>query len=46
MLKLRRLLEVLLPKMKGLTTDEKDPEELLNALFSKVLRVEPFLIMR
>ncbi|VDM08063.1 unnamed protein product [Wuchereria bancrofti] len=45
-LKLRRLLEVLLPKMKGLTTDEKDPEELLNALFNTVLRVEPFLVMR
>uniref|UniRef100_A0A915PWD6 ubiquitinyl hydrolase 1 n=1 Tax=Setaria digitata TaxID=48799 RepID=A0A915PWD6_9BILA len=45
-LKLRRLLERLLPKMKGLTTDEKDPEELLNALFNTVLRVEPFLIMR
>uniref|UniRef100_A0A1I7VUA1 ubiquitinyl hydrolase 1 n=1 Tax=Loa loa TaxID=7209 RepID=A0A1I7VUA1_LOALO len=45
-LKLRRLLEVLLPKMKGLTTDEKDPEELLNALFNTILRVEPFLIMK
>ncbi|VDM96295.1 unnamed protein product, partial [Onchocerca ochengi] len=45
-LKLRRLLEMLIPKMGGLTTDEKDPEELLNALFNTVLRVEPFLVMK
>ncbi|KAL4003220.1 CAP-Gly domain family protein [Acanthocheilonema viteae] len=45
-LKLRRLLEMLLPKMRGLTTDEKDPEELLNALFNTVLQVKPFLVMR
>lgn len=45
-LKLRRLLERLLPEMSGLTTGEKDPEELLNALFNTVLRVEPFLFMR
>ncbi|KAM3722484.1 Ubiquitin carboxyl-terminal hydrolase CYLD [Dirofilaria immitis] len=45
-LKLRRLLEMLIPKMGGLTTDEKDPEELLNALFNTVLRVEPFVVMR
>ncbi|VDN04157.1 unnamed protein product [Thelazia callipaeda] len=45
-LKLRCLLERLLPEMKGLTTGEKDPEELLNALFTTVLRVEPFLVIR
>ncbi|VDK30606.1 unnamed protein product [Gongylonema pulchrum] len=43
---LRRLLERFLPEMSGLTTGEKDPEELLNALFNTVLRVEPFFVMK
>uniref|UniRef100_A0A9J2PY54 ubiquitinyl hydrolase 1 n=1 Tax=Ascaris lumbricoides TaxID=6252 RepID=A0A9J2PY54_ASCLU len=44
--KLRQLLEQLLPEMPGLTSDEKDPEEVLIALFDKVLKVEPFLLLR
>lgn len=45
-LNLRQLLERLLPEMRGLTSDEKDPEEFLAALFKKLLFVKPFLIMR
>uniref|UniRef100_A0A0N5AY01 USP domain-containing protein n=1 Tax=Syphacia muris TaxID=451379 RepID=A0A0N5AY01_9BILA len=44
--KLRELLQQLLPEMPGLTSDEKDPEELLTALFQKVFKAEPFLTMR
>ncbi|VDK50766.1 unnamed protein product [Anisakis simplex] len=44
--KLRQLLEKLLPEMSGLTSDEKDPEEVLIALFDKVLQVKPFLQLR
>lgn len=40
-MKLRRLLSHALPDIRGLTTDEKDPEELINALFGSVLRVAP-----
>ncbi|VDM31113.1 unnamed protein product [Toxocara canis] len=44
--KLRQLLERVLPEMPGLTSDEKDPEEVFIALFDKVLQVEPFLLLR
>nr|CAG4638344.1 EOG090X03LH [Cyclestheria hislopi] len=41
-MKLRRLLEKL-SSVKGLTNEEKDPEEFLHCLLSQTLRAEPFL---
>lgn len=45
-MKLRGLLQSIFPKMTGLTDEEKDPEELLTALFSNVFDVKPYLTMR
>lgn len=44
-MRLRLLLRDLLPEIHGLTEEEKDPEELLNGLFEKVLFVEPFMTL-
>lgn len=41
-LKLRQLLDKL-SSVKGLTTEEKDPEEFLNSLLAQILRADPFL---
>nr|CAG4646923.1 EOG090X03LH [Megafenestra aurita]SVE92296.1 EOG090X03LH [Megafenestra aurita] len=41
-MKLRRLLQKL-SSVKGLTNEEKDPEEFLHCLLSQTLRAEPFL---
>jgi len=40
-MRLRRLRSHALPDNHGWTTDEKDPEELINALFGEILRVDP-----
>ncbi len=41
-MKLRKLLDGL-TSVKGLTTEEKDPEEFLNSLLTQTLRAAPFL---
>lgn len=41
-MKLRKLLDQL-SSVSGLTSEEKDPEEVLNSLLSQIMRVEPFL---
>lgn len=41
-MKLRELLQTIC-SVKGLTSEEKDPEEFLNVLFSETLKAEPFL---
>ncbi|CRK98515.1 CLUMA_CG011871, isoform A [Clunio marinus] len=41
-MKLRHLLDKL-SSVKGLVTEEKDPEEFLNGLVAQILRAEPFL---
>lgn len=45
-MKFRRLLSKLLPDVKGLTEEEKDPEEFLNGLFDKIFKLDPFLRFR
>ena len=40
-MKVRELLQVILPNMKGLTTEEKDPEEIINEVFGKILKAPP-----
>ncbi|CAM6001308.1 unnamed protein product [Sphagnum balticum] len=42
----RELLAQLLPNMTGMTNEEKDPEEFLNALLKHILRPAPFLRIR
>jgi ubiquitin thioesterase CYLD len=42
----RELLGQLFPNMTGMTNEEKDPEEFLNALFKHILRPAPFLRIR
>ncbi|KJH50277.1 CAP-Gly domain protein [Dictyocaulus viviparus] len=42
-MKVRELLAKALPDMRGLTSEEKDPEEVLTALFSKLLRAPPLV---
>ncbi|GMS89181.1 hypothetical protein PENTCL1PPCAC_11356 [Pristionchus entomophagus] len=42
-MKLRRELEKALPSIKGLTSEEKDPEEILSSLFRDVFKTKPFL---
>lgn len=44
-MKLRKLLDQL-SSVSGLTSEEKDPEEVLNSLLSQIMRVEPFLKVR
>lgn len=41
-LRLRKLLDKL-TSVKGLMSEEKDPEEFLNSLLAQILRAEPFL---
>ena len=41
-LKLRELLEEIC-SVKGLTNEEKDPEEFINILLSQTLKADPFL---
>ena len=41
-MKLRHLLDKL-SSVKGLTNEEKDPEEFLNSLLAQIMRAEPFL---
>ena len=41
-MKLRHLLDQL-SSVKGLTNEEKDPEEFLNSLLAQIMRAEPFL---
>ncbi|CAF31477.2 ubiquitinyl hydrolase 1 [Caenorhabditis elegans] len=42
-MKLRKLLAELMPHVTGLTNEEKDPEEILGFIFSKVFHAEPFI---
>lgn len=44
-LKLRQLLDRL-SSVRGLVSEEKDPEEFLNSLLAQILRAEPFLKVR
>uniref|UniRef100_A0A914UHC3 DNA polymerase eta n=1 Tax=Plectus sambesii TaxID=2011161 RepID=A0A914UHC3_9BILA len=44
--KLRTLLSQLLPEISGLTTDEKDPEEILNAVFQRLFKTDPYVWLR
>ena len=37
-MKVRELLQSILPNMKGLTTEEKDPEEIINEVFGKIFK--------
>ena len=43
---LRELFQELLPDMPGFTSEEKDPEELLTALFGRIFEAEPLLAVR
>lgn len=45
MLRLREMLEETC-SIKGLTSEEKDPEEFINILLAETLKVEPFLKVR
>uniref|UniRef100_A0A0N5C3H1 ubiquitinyl hydrolase 1 n=1 Tax=Strongyloides papillosus TaxID=174720 RepID=A0A0N5C3H1_STREA len=45
-LKLRVLLGKILNDQIGMTENEKDPEEFMNALFEKVFKIKPFLRLR
>ncbi|PAV60062.1 hypothetical protein WR25_19548 [Diploscapter pachys] len=40
-MKVRELLQSILPNMKGLTTEEKDPEEIINEVFGKIFKAPP-----
>nr|CDJ90722.1 Hypothetical protein CBG09948 [Haemonchus contortus] len=42
-MKVRELLAKCLPHMRGLTSEEKDPEEVLTALFGELLRAPPLV---
>ncbi|CAD6185733.1 unnamed protein product [Caenorhabditis auriculariae] len=42
-MKLREILAEMLPTMNGLTSEEKDPEEILAQLFANIFRVDPFI---
>lgn len=43
MMKVRELLAETMPNVKGLTSEEKDPEEILGQLFGNILKAEPFV---
>ncbi|CAI4229137.1 unnamed protein product [Auanema sp. JU1783] len=42
-MRLRQLLSEILPHIKGLTNEEKDPEEVLGEVFRTILKAKPFL---
>ncbi|CAI5444928.1 unnamed protein product [Caenorhabditis angaria] len=42
-MKLRQILAQLMPHMTGLTNEEKDPEEILEFIFSKIFDAPPFV---
>uniref|UniRef100_A0A0K0D8J4 NUC202 domain-containing protein n=1 Tax=Angiostrongylus cantonensis TaxID=6313 RepID=A0A0K0D8J4_ANGCA len=42
-MKVRELLSKALPNMRGLTSEEKDPEEVLTALFGTLLKAPPLV---
>lgn len=42
-MKVRELFAEIMPNVRGLTSEEKDPEEILGQLFGTILKAEPFV---
>lgn len=45
-MKVREMLSKALPSVSGLTSEEKDPEEILSHLFQRIFKAEPFIRQR